>query len=238
MTNVRGIILAGGIGSRLDPLTRVTNKHLLPVYDKPMIFYPINTLVNSGITDITIVLGGNSVGDIVNLLGDGADFGGKFSYVYQKTAGGIAQALGLNYNESDLRKLVVILGDNIFEDNFRDEVNEFAHTKDEARIFMKKVENPSRFGVVEFDDDGVVISIEEKPKVPKSDFAVTGIYMYPYDIFDVIRTLVPSNRNELEITDANNYYVKKNRLKSNILTGYWSDAGTFETLFRASSLVK
>ena len=235
---MKGIVLAGGLGTRLAPLTQVTNKHLLPVYDKPMIYYPIETLIQGGITDIMIVTGGNSAGDFLKLLGNGQEFGLKdLYYTYQRGEGGIAKALSLAEHFADGKKVVVILGDNIIEDDISHAVDRFRHQKEGARIFLKEVSDPERFGVPEI-KNGKVTQIEEKPKKPKSKYAVTGIYMYDKNVFDVIKTLKPSKRGELEISDVNNIYIKQGTLEYDILPGYWTDAGTFESLFYAGQLVK
>ncbi len=233
---MKGVVLAGGTGSRLFPLTKVTNKHLLPVYNKPMIYYPIETLLNAGIKDILIVSGKEHAGGFLKLLGSGKEFNAKFTYEMQEEAGGIAQALSLAEDFADGEKVVVVLGDNVIEDSIKDSVEEF-HKTDSAFIFLKEVPDAERFGVVELNGSKVV-SIEEKPKKPKSDFAVTGIYMYPFEVFEIIKTLKPSDRGELEITDVNNYFVKKGKMKANFLKGFWTDAGTFESLFRATELVR
>jgi len=233
---MKGIILAGGTGSRLFPLTKVTNKHLLPVYDKPMIYYPIETLLNSGIKDILIVSGKEHAGGFLKLLGSGKDFNAKFTYEMQEEAGGIAQALSLAEDFADGEKVVVVLGDNIIEDSIKKAVEEFDES-DSAFIFLKEVSDAERFGVAELKEKKVIL-IEEKPIKPKSNFAVTGIYMYPFEVFKVIKTLKPSQRGELEITDVNNYFIKKGKLKANFLNGYWTDAGTFESLFKAAKLVR
>lgn len=233
---MKGIILAGGTGSRLYPLTKVTNKHLLPVYNKPMIYFPLKLLLDAGIKEILIVSGKEHAGDFLKLLGSGKEFGCKFTYEIQEDAGGIAQALALAEDFADNEKIIVVLGDNIIEDSIKDPVKEFEKS-DSAFIFLKEVPDAERFGVAELKGNNV-ISIEEKPKKPKSNFAVTGIYMYPSEVFNLIKTLKPSARGELEITDVNNEFIKKGKLKANFLKGFWSDAGTFESLFRASSLVK
>ena len=233
---MKGVILAGGTGSRLKPLTKITNKHLLPVYNKPMIYFPLETLLDAGIKDILIVSGKEHAGDFLKLLGSGKDFNAKFTYEIQDEAGGIAQALSLAEDFADGEKVVVVLGDNIIEDSIKNAVKEFEKS-DSAFIFLKKVPDAERFGVAELKGKKVV-SIEEKPIKPKSNFAVTGIYMYPPEVFKVIKTLKPSNRGELEITDVNNFFAKKGKLKSSFLKGYWSDAGTFESLFRAAKLVR
>ncbi len=234
---MKGIILAGGLGSRLFPLTKVTNKHLLPVCDKPMIYYPIEMLVRAGIRDILIVTGGNSAGDFLKLLGNGKDFGLKhINYTYQEGEGGIAAALSLAKYFAAKDKTIVILGDNIVEDDISPYVRHFEKQKEGARVLLKKVVDPERFGVVEFKGKKIV-SIAEKPKNPKSAYAVTGIYMYDARVFEIIQTLKPSGRGELEITDVNNAYLKLGLLEYDFLDGYWTDAGTFESLYRASQLV-
>ena len=234
---MKGIILAGGLGTRLYPLTKITNKHLLPVYDKPMIYYPLTTLVDAGITEIMIVTGGDHAGNFLRLLGNGYEFGLKgINYAYQEKEGGIAEALGLAEHFADGDKIVVILGDNIIEKSIKDQVQEFADQPSGGRILLKEVNNPERFGVVEFDGDKVV-GIEEKPKAPKSNSIVTGIYMYDAQVFDFIKTLNPSDRGELEITDVNNMYLKKGELEYSNLDGWWTDAGTFDSLIHASNLV-
>ena len=237
---MKGIILAGGTGTRLFPLTKVTNKHLLPVYDKPMIYYPIQCLVNAGIEDIMIVTGGNNAGDFLKLLGNGKEFGLKdISYTYQEGHRGIADALGLAQHFADEEKIAVVLGDNIIEGNIRKSVSAFEKQEKGARILLKEVPDPQRFGVPVFDPDGSgrIVAIEEKPDEPKSSYAVIGIYMYDAAVFDVVETLVPSDRNELEITDVNNAYLKAGTLEHDVLEGWWSDAGTFESLHQASNLV-
>ena len=238
---MKGVILAGGTGSRMSPLTKVTNKHLLPIYDEPMIFKVIKTLTNSGITDISIVLGGESVGDFIKLLGDGSEFGATFTYVYQAQPGGIAEALNLTRRIIEGYKVAVILGDNIFEDTFEEEVFYFRNSKDECFLFTKEVNDPERFGVLDVDENDIMY-IEEKPKIPKSNYAVTGLYFYDEKIFDVIdeitRTKGYSDRGELEITDVNNYYLKRNKTKVNIIEGFWSDAGTFDTLLKSSNFAR
>lgn len=235
---MKGVILAGGLGTRLMPCTKVTNKHLLPVYDRPMIYYPLKTLVNAGLEDIMIVTGGNYAGDFLRLLGNGREFGLKdISYTYQEGEGGIADALKLAENFIDNDRVIVILGDNIIEDDITAAVKEFEKQKKGAKIFLKKVNDPERFGVVEIKDNRVV-NIEEKPQKPKSNYAVTGLYMYDSDVFRIIETLKPSDRGELEITDVNNEYIRRGTMTYSILKGWWSDAGTFESLFRASHLVR
>lgn len=234
---IKGVILAGGTGSRLFPCTLVTNKHLLPVYNKPMIYYPIQTLIDGGIKEILIVSGPGHAGHFVNLLGSGKKFGVRLSYEIQDEAGGIAQALGLAEDFADSGKVVVILGDNIFEDNLKESVEEFKKQKEGAKIFLKEVPDAHRFGVAELKGDKV-IGIEEKPKNPKTNYAVTGLYMYDNNIFNIIKTLKPSGRGELEITDVNNAYIKSGTMTSKILKGFWSDAGTFESLYKASTLIR
>jgi len=233
---MKGVILAGGTGSRLYPLTKVTNKHLLPVYDKPMIFYPIQTLIDAGIKEILIVSGRGHAGHFLELLGSGSDLGVKFTYEIQEEAGGIAQALYLAKSFVDNDNVIVILGDNIFQDKAFDIIQQFDSG---AHIFLKMVSDARRFGVAEIDKDNMkVIGIEEKPKNPKSDYAVTGLYIYDKDVFSIIETLKPSRRGELEITDVNNYYIQRGNMRYSILNGYWSDAGTFDSLLRAGNLVK
>src|SRR4030066_755016 len=236
---MKGVILAGGLGTRLMPCTKVTNKHLLPVYDKPMIYYPLRTLVNSGLKDIMIVTGDEYAGDFLRLLGNGSEFGLKdISYTYQEGHGGIAAALQLTEGFIDKDKVVVMLGDNIIEDDITGAVKEFEKQKEGAKIFLKEVENSERFGVAEL-KDGRVINIQEKPEKPRSSYAVIGLYMYDSDVFKIIETLKPSNRGELEITDVNNEYIGRGTMTYSILKGWWSDAGTsFEALFKASSLMR
>ncbi|CDM65100.1 sugar phosphate nucleotidyltransferase [Pyrinomonas methylaliphatogenes] len=234
---MKGVVLAGGLGTRLYPLTKVTNKHLLPVYNQPMIYYPIQTLVNAGITDILIVTGGNSAGDFLKLLGNGKAFGLKhLNYTYQEGEGGIADALSLAEDFADGDPVCVILGDNIIEGNICRAVRAFRHQGSGAKILLKKVPDPQRFGVPELDGPRIV-RIEEKPKEPKSDYAVIGIYMYDADVFNIIKTLKPSARGELEITDVNNIYIERGEMTWDELEGWWTDAGTFDSLLRASNLV-
>ncbi len=234
----RGVILAGGLGKRLDPLTRITNKHLLPVYDRPMIYYPIQTLVDAGIRDILIVTGGNNAGDFLRLLGNGSEFGlNHINYTYQRGEGGIAEALGLAKHFAQGEKIVVILGDNLIEKSIKRHVDEFIGQPEGAKILLKKVPDPQRFGVAEI-KGGRIIGIKEKPQKPKSDLAVTGIYMYDPKVFDIIRPLKPSKRGELEITDVNNEYIKLGEMTFDVLDGWWTDCGTFESLFRANKLVE
>jgi glucose-1-phosphate thymidylyltransferase len=234
---MKGVVLAGGLGTRLHPLTKITNKHLLPIYDKPMIYYPLQTLINAGIDDILIVTGGNHAGDFLRLLGNGKEFGLKhLNYTYQEGEGGIADALSLAEHFSDYEKMVVVLGDNIIEGNISRAVKDFRKQKEGAKILLKEVSDPQRFGVAEI-KDGKIAGIEEKPKAPKSSYAVTGIYMYDGKVFDIIRTLVPSGRGELEISDVGNAYVRNGNMTYDFLEGWWSDAGTFESLHRVSNLV-
>ncbi len=234
---MKGVILAGGLGKRLEPLTRVTNKHLLPVFDRPLIYYPIETLVEAGISDILIVTGGNSAGDFLKLLGNGEDFGiHGIHYAFQKGEGGIADALRLAEHFVGKDKFVVILGDNIVDVSIKKYVNDFRKQKKGARILIKKVVDPERFGVVKMKGEKIV-SIVEKPKQPPSDYIVTGIYMYDAQAFDFIRRLKPSKRGEYEITDVNNMYLKKKQLSYNVLGGHWTDCGTFRSLFRANLIM-
>lgn len=231
---MKGIILAGGNGRRLNPLTDVTNKHLLPVYDKPMIFYPLNTLLQTGIRDILIVTGKEYAGGFLKLLGSGREFASKFTFEVQEDASGIAHALLLAEDFADGDDCAVILGDNIFEDNFADEVNHF-HSG--AKIFLKETDNANRFGVAEIKSDKV-IGIEEKPASPKSKYAVTGFYIYDSNVFRFIKTLKPSGRGELEITDVNNCYIKEGQMGYKIIEGDWTDSGTFESLYRANTIAR
>lgn len=234
---MKGVILAGGLGTRLLPLTRVTNKHLLPVYDKPMVFYPIQTLVDAGIQDILVVTGGGNSGDFLRLLGNGRAFGLKhLNYTYQEGEGGIADALRLAEHFADQQSICVVLGDNIIETNILASCEKFRKQGGGAHIILKEVSDPERFGVPVFDGDRIA-SIEEKPQKPRSPYAVTGIYMYDNTLFDRIRTLRPSARGEFEITDVNNLYLADGALTYSILNGWWTDAGTFESLRRATNLV-
>jgi glucose-1-phosphate thymidylyltransferase len=234
---MKGVILAGGLGTRLHPLTKVTNKHLLPVYDKPMIYYPIQTLINAGIDDILIVTGGNNAGDFLKLLGNGKEFGLKhMNYTYQEGEGGIAEALRLAEFFASGEKICVVLGDNIIEKNIRKAVENFRKQREGAKILLKEVPDPQRFGVAELKGDRIA-RIEEKPKEPKSQYAVIGIYLFDQQVFDTIKTLKPSDRGELEITDVNNRYIEKGLMTWDILEGWWTDAGTFESLLRANQLV-
>jgi glucose-1-phosphate thymidylyltransferase len=234
---MKGIILAGGTGSRLYPLTKVTNKHLLPVGRKPMIYHPIEKLIQTGIEEILIVTGVEHMGDIVTLLGSGKDFKCRFTYKVQDEAGGIAQALGLAENFAGNDLIAVILGDNVFQDNLKPFADAFIKQGRGARVLLKEVSDPQRFGVVEIKDTKIV-AIEEKPKKPKSNFAVTGIYFYDATVFEIIRTLKPSARQELEISDVNNVYIKKQTLGYDIMSGWWTDAGTFESLERATFMIE
>jgi len=234
---VKGIVLAGGTGSRLFPLTKITNKHLLPIYDKPMVYYPIQTLVDAGITDIMLVTGGRNSGDFLRLLGNGKEFGLKhLNYAYQEGEGGIAEALALAEHFADGDQICVILGDNLIEGTIRASVDEFKNQKSGARIFLKEVSDAQRFGVAELSGKRIV-GIEEKPEKPKSNYAVTGIYLYDASVFDKCRELKPSHRGELEITDVNNAYIGEETMTFSVLDGWWTDAGTFESLLRAANLV-
>jgi glucose-1-phosphate thymidylyltransferase len=234
---LKGVVLAGGLGSRLRPLTAVTNKHLLPVYDQPMIYYPIQTLVNAGINDIMVVTGGSSAGDFLRLLGNGKAFGLKhLNYTYQEGEGGIADALSLVEHFAGDGPVCVVLGDNIIERNIRAAVEDYGRQGSGAKILLKKVPDPQRFGVPRLDGRRVV-RIEEKPARPQSEYAVIGIYMYDHTVYEIIRTLKPSGRGELEITDVNNAYIERNEMTWDELEGWWTDAGTFESLLRASNLV-
>ena len=234
---MKGIVLAGGTGSRLFPLTKITNKHLLPIYDRPMIYYPIQALVDAGIEDIMIVTGGKNSGDFLRLLVNGKHFGLKhINYTYQEGEGGIADALGLCEHFADGHKICVVLGDNIIEGDIRQAADDFRAQATGAKILLKEVEDAERFGVAELSGNRI-IGIEEKPRQPKSNLAVTGFYMYDATVFDKIRTLVPSGRGELEITDVNNAYIDEGTLTFAYLKGWWTDAGTFESLLRAANLV-
>jgi glucose-1-phosphate thymidylyltransferase len=234
---MKGVILAGGLGTRLFPLTKVTNKHLLPVYDKPMIFYPIQTLINAGIRDIMIVTGGGNAGDFLRLLGNGSDFGlAHINYTYQQGEGGIADALKLAEYWAAGERICVVLGDNIIERNIVRAVEAYRKQKSGARILLKEVPDPERFGVPVLDGDRVV-RIEEKPQRPASRYAVTGIYLFDERVFEIARELRPSARGELEITDVNNAYIDRGELAWDVLDGWWTDAGTFESLRRATNLV-
>jgi glucose-1-phosphate thymidylyltransferase len=234
---MKGIVLAGGTGSRLFPLTKITNKHLLPIFDKPMIYYPIQTLVEAGIQDLLIVTGGRNSGDFLRLLANGKEFGLKhINYTYQEGEGGIAEALALAEHFSDGDKICVILGDNIIQGSIAGAVAEFKKQDRGAKILLKEVQDAERFGVAEI-AGSKIIGIEEKPAKPKSHYAVTGIYMYDESVFDKTRTLKPSSRGELEITDVNNAYIREGTMTFNYLDGWWTDAGTFDSLLRAANLV-
>src|SRR3989449_4535869 len=234
---MKGVVLAGGLGTRLRPLTAVTNKHLLPVYNQPMIYYPVQTLVTAGITDIMIVTGGNSAGDFLKLLGNGKAFGLKhLNYAYQEGEGGIAEALSLVEHFAGGEPICVVLGDNIIQGNIRAAVDSYRRQERGAKILLKRIPDPQRFGVPQLDGKRVV-QIEEKPHQPKSEYAVIGIYMYDARVFQIIRTLKPSGRGELEITDVNNAYIERGEMTWDKLEGWWSDAGTFESLLHASNLV-
>jgi glucose-1-phosphate thymidylyltransferase len=234
---MKGIVLAGGTGSRLFPLTKITNKHLLPIYDRPMIYYPIQTLVDAGIRDILIVTGGRNSGDFLRLLANGKEFGLKhINYTYQEGEGGIADALALAEHFADGQKICVVLGDNIIEGSIRPAADRFRQQAQGAHILLKEVQDAERFGVAEVVGQRIV-GIEEKPRQPKSNYAVTGIYMYDATVFDKIKTLVPSRRGELEITDVNNAYIRESSMTFSFLDGWWTDAGTFDSLLRAANLV-
>ncbi|PYR83254.1 MAG: spore coat protein [Acidobacteria bacterium] len=234
---MKGIVLAGGLGSRLHPLTKITNKHLLPIYNRPMIYYPIQTLVDAGITEILIVTGGRNAGDFLQLLGNGKAFGLKhLDYTYQEGEGGIAAALSLAEYFVDRDLVCVILGDNIYEKSVLDSVANFIQRGRGAKIHLKKVDHPQRFGVPIISGDRIV-KIEEKPQQPKSEYAVTGLYMYDPTVFEIIKTLKPSGRGELEITDVNNAYIERDEMTYAIVDGWWSDAGTFDSLLRSNILV-
>jgi glucose-1-phosphate thymidylyltransferase len=234
---MKGIVLAGGLGTRLSPLTRITNKHLLPVFDQPMVHYPIRTLIDAGISDILIVTGGNSAGDFLKLLRNGAEFGlNRLNYAYQEGEGGIAAALGLAEHFADGGPVCVVLGDNILEKSIGTFIRKFRHQGTGAKILLSKVNDPQRFGVPVFENDRVV-RIEEKPEDPKSQYAVIGVYMYDNRVFDIIKTLKPSGRGELEITDVNNAYIESGDLSWDVIEGWWTDAGTFDSLLKASNLI-
>lgn len=234
---MKGVVLAGGLGSRLFPLTKITNKHLLPIYNQPMIYYPITTLINAGIDDIMIVTGGNSAGDFLKLLGNGKDFGLRhLNYTYQEGEGGIADALSLVEHFADEEPICVVLGDNIIEGNIRAAADDYRRQGKGAKILLKEVHDPNRFGVPELDGKKV-LQIEEKPQNPKSNFAVIGIYFYDKTVFEIIRGLEPSARGELEITDVNNHYINRSEMTWDELRGWWTDAGTFDSLLYASNLV-
>ena len=234
---MKGIVLAGGTGSRLLPLTKVTNKHLLPVYDKPMIYYPLQTLVDAGMTEILVVTGGKNAGDFLRLLGNGKDFGLKhINYAYQEGEGGIAEALGLAEHFAEGQSVCVVLGDNIIENNVCDAAERFRRQPSGAKVLLKTVPDPQRFGVAEIVGDRIK-SIIEKPEAPKSDYAVIGVYFYDSTVFEKIKRCKRSGRGELEITDVNNFYIQEGTLTYDVLEGWWTDAGTFESLYRANGLV-
>jgi glucose-1-phosphate thymidylyltransferase len=236
-SDLKGVVLAGGTGTRLHPLTKITNKHLLPIYDRPMIYYPIQTLVDAGIRDILVVTGGRNSGDFLRLLSNGKEFGlNHVNYTYQEGEGGIADALNLAEHFAAGEKICVVLGDNIIEKSIRQAADDFRKQERGAKILLKEVNDAGRFGVADLQGDRVV-GIEEKPLHPKSNYAVTGIYMYDATVFEKIRTLVPSKRGELEITDVNNHYINEGSLSFAYLDGWWTDAGTFESLLRAQNLV-
>lgn len=236
-SRMKGIVLAGGLGTRLAPLTNIANKHLLPVYNQPMIFFPIQTLVEAGIKDILVVTGGNSAGDFLKLLRNGAQFGlSRIHYAYQEGEGGIAAALSLAKDFADKEPVCVVLGDNILERSIATFIKKFRHQGSGAKILLSEVSDPQRFGVPVI-EDGRVVRIEEKPSNPKSVYAVIGVYMYDNRVFDIIKTLKPSGRGELEITDVNNAYIEAGDLTWDVIDGWWTDAGTFDSLLRASNLV-
>ncbi|BFU90091.1 MAG: dTDP-glucose pyrophosphorylase (glucose-1-phosphate thymidylyltransferase) [Nitrospira sp.] len=234
---MKGVVLAGGLGTRLLPLTKVTNKHLLPVYNRPMIYYPIQTLVDAGVTEIMLVTGGNNAGDFLKLLGNGKEFGLKhLDYTYQEGEGGIADALRLAEHFADGEPICVVLGDNIIQGSVAKAADHFRRQQKGAKILLKEVKDPQRFGVPVLEGERVV-TIEEKPLHPRSPYAVTGIYFYDPHVFEFIRSLKPSARGELEITDVNNAYIKAGMLTWDLLPGWWTDAGTIESLYLANQLV-
>jgi glucose-1-phosphate thymidylyltransferase len=235
---MKGVVLAGGLGTRLRPLTNITNKHLLPIYNKPMVYYPIEMLVEAGITDILIVTGGNSAGDFLRLIGNGEDFGlSRINYAYQKGEGGIAEALGLAREFVGQERLVVILGDNLLQHGIKKGVEAFAQQPRGSRIFLKQVEHPWEYGVAEVHGNKIK-RILEKPTNPTSDLAVIGVYMYPSDVFDIIATLKPSHRGELEVTDINNVYIQRGEMEYEVVEGWWLDAGeNHEALLKANLVV-
>ena len=234
---MKGVILAGGTGTRMLPLTKVTNKHLLPVYNKPMIYYPLECLANAGIEEVLLVTGGNNSGDFIRLLGNGREFGFKnLNYTYQEGAGGIAQALALAEHFADGQSICLILGDNIVEYSIRDSSRRFRHQGQGAKILLAQVENPKAYGVAELDGDRVA-RIVEKPAQPQTNWAVIGIYFYDSKVFDIVRTLKPSARNELEITDVNNEYIRRGNMTYEVITGWWADCGSFDALLRSNLLV-
>jgi len=235
---MKGIILAGGLGTRLLPMTRVTNKHLLPVYDRPMIYYPIQTLVGAGIKDIMLVTGGNAAGDFLRLIGNGEEFGLKhMNYTYQKREGGIAEALGLCEHFVGNDKVLVMLGDNILDGSIKSAVRDFEKQHSGAKIFLKTVDNPREYGVAELQGK-LVKNIVEKPKNPKSHYAVIGIYLFDAQVWDIVKRLKPSGRGELEITDVNNAYIKRGQMTYEIVKGWWGDAGSsIEDLWRVNQYI-
>jgi len=236
--SMKGVILAGGLGTRMYPLTKVTNKHLLPVYDQPMIFYPIQILVEAGVDEILLVTGGNSAGDFLRLLGNGKEFGLRsLNYAYQEGEGGIAAALSLAECFVDGSRVVVMLGDNLFENSLRPAVVEFLKQDYGARVLLKDVPDPERFGVAVFDEAEKLIRIDEKPRVPASNYAVTGVYMYDPAVFEFVKTMKPSKRGEMEITDVNNFYISNGAMEYSYVEGWWTDAGTFDSLQRAGNMV-
>ena len=235
---MKGVVLAGGTGSRIFPLTKVTNKHLLPIGKCPMIYYPLAKLKEAGISEILVVTGKEHMGEVVNLLGSGNDLGLNLTFKVQDQAGGIAQALGLAENFAGKDAVTVILGDNVFEASLRDFVADFQRQGLGAKILLQQVKDPERYGVAELDDNNQVISIEEKPTVPKSNYCVTGIYMFDAHVFNIVKTLKPSRRGELEITDVNNTYIQQHNLSADKITGWWIDAGTFDSLKYADDLVR
>lgn len=232
---MRGIILSGGSGTRLSPLTKITSKQLLPVYNRPMIYYPLNTLIRAGVKDILIIVAPERAGDYLNLLGSGKEFGVKFTYEIQDKPRGLADAFIIGEHFIDEEDVVMILGDNIFEDDLSEDIKSF---KSGARVFAKEVPDPERFGVVEFNKDKKVVSVEEKPKNPKSNFCITGLYIYDNQVVEVAKNMQPSVRGELEITDLHNYYLAKGELDVKIIKGEWIDTGTFDSLLQAQKFAK
>lgn len=232
---MKGVVLAGGLGTRLSPLTRITNKHLLPIYKKPMIYYPIEMLVEAGISDIMLVTGGNNAGDFLRLIGNGRNFGlSHIHYTYQEGEGGIAEALGLAEDFVEDDKVVVVLGDNILEKGIKRGVEAFVQQQKGARVFLTEVENPSEYGIAQLNGDKIA-GIIEKPQDPLTNLAVVGVYMYPPDVFEIIKTLKPSGRGELEITDVNNAYIQRGELEYELIDGFWIDAGeSHEALLKAN----
>lgn len=236
---MKGVILAGGTGSRLYPLTKITNKHLLPVYDKPMIHYPIEMFVKAGIEDIMVVTGGDHICNFFELLGDGSEFNANFDYTLQSRPDGIAGALSRAEGYANGEKVVVCLGDNIFSGNINEYIDTFDYDEENAYIFVTEVDNPQEYGILEIDTDLKILNIEEKPEDPKSNLAVTGLYMYPNDVFDKIKRLSPSARDELEITDINNMYIAEDRMKYIVFAGWWCDAGeSIDGLAEASEKIR